>query len=57
MEEMDEVAWQEEIRRLVEETVRKKQKARLLARARERARTGRKGAPAAEQIREDRDAR
>jgi hypothetical protein len=56
MEEMDDEPWQEEIRRLVEDTVREKHKQKLLERARERANTGKKGVPAAGLIREDRDA-
>ena len=56
MEEMDDEPWQEEIRRLVEDTVREKHKRKLLERARKRAKTGKKGVPAAGLIREDRDA-
>jgi len=57
MEEMSEVNWQEEIRSVVEELVRKKSKERLLAEAREMRKSMKAGVSAAGLIREDRDAR
>jgi uncharacterized UPF0146 family protein len=56
MEEMKDVNWQEEIRRIVEELVKNKNKERLLAEARE-LRKNMRAISAAELIREDRDAR
>jgi uncharacterized UPF0146 family protein len=57
MEEMKEVNWQDEIRRIVEELVRNKSKERLLAEAKEIRRDMKAEVSAAELIREDRDAR
>jgi len=57
MEEMKEVNWQEEIRRMVEELVRNKSKERLLAEAREIRKSMKAEVSAAELVREDRDAR
>jgi cysteine synthase len=57
MEEMPEYRWQEEITAIVEETVRKKRREQLLAKARMLHPQQRKDRPAAELIREDRDAR
>ena len=57
MEEMKEVNWQEEVRRVVEELVRNKSKERLLAEAKEIRESMKAGVGAAELIREDRDAR
>lgn len=56
MREMRDVDWQEEIRTIVEELVKKKSKERLLTEARE-LRKDMKAIDAAELIREDRDAR
>ena len=55
--EMPDQNWQEEIRTLIEESVRKKRKEYLLSRARENQHTLITGMPAAHVIREDRDAR
>ena len=57
MEEMKEVNWQEEVRRVVEELVRNKSKERLLAEAREIRKSMKAEVSAAELVREDRDAR
>lgn len=57
MEEMSDINWQEEIRRLVEELVRNKSKERLLAEAREMRKEMRAEVSASRLIREDRDAR
>ena len=57
IEEMPDRNWQEEIRTLIEQSVKKKRKEQLLARAREGQRTQVTGIPAAQAIREDRDAR
>lgn len=57
MEEMKDINWQEEIRRLVEELVRNKSKERLLAEAREMRKEMRAEVSASRLIREDRDAR
>ncbi len=56
MREMEDVDWQEEIRTVIEELVRKKSKERLLFEAKT-LRTEMKAINAAELIREDRDAR
>lgn len=56
MKEMKDVNWQEEIRTMVEELVKKKKKERLLFEA-EKMRKDMKTINAAELIREDRDAR
>ena len=56
MKEMGDIDWQEEIRTLVEEFVRKKSRERLLNEAKE-LRKGMKSISAAELIREDRDVR
>jgi uncharacterized UPF0146 family protein len=57
MEELKEINWQEEIRRLVEELVKNKSKERLLADAKEIRKDMKADVSAAELIREDRDAR
>lgn len=57
IEEMSDQNWQEEIRMLIEQTVRKKRKEQLLAQAEEGLRTKVTGPSAAASIREDRDAR
>nr|QNO57194.1 hypothetical protein LOCNCDEO_00005 [Methanosarcinales archaeon ANME-1 ERB7] len=57
MEELKEINWQEEIRRLVEELVKNKSKERLLAEAKEIRKDMKADVSAAELIREDRDAR
>ena len=57
MKEMNEVNWQEEITRLVEELVKSKSKERLLAEAKELREEMTVEVSAAELIREDRDAR
>jgi hypothetical protein len=57
MKEMNEVNWQEEITRLVEELVKSKRKERLLAEAKELRGEMTVEVSAAELIREDRDAR
>jgi hypothetical protein len=58
IDEMDDVNWQAEIRRMVEDLVREKKKQRYLANARElRQKMKPIGVSAAEMIREDRDAR
>ena len=57
IEEMSDQNWQEEIRMLIEQSVRKKRKEQLLAQAKEGLRTMVTGPPAAASIREDRDAR
>jgi hypothetical protein len=58
MKNMDDVNWSEEIRGLVERTVKEKAKSRLLARAAERRKHMKNlSKSAAEMIREDRDAR
>jgi len=58
MEEMDDVNWQNEIKQIIEKTVKEHKKQRILARAQSRWKDqvpNEKGA--AEMIREDRDAR
>lgn len=57
MEEMKEVNWQDEIRRVVEELVKNKSKERLLAEAKDIRKDMKAEVSAAELIREDRDAR
>jgi hypothetical protein len=57
IEEINDPSWQEEIRVLIEQSARKKRKAQLLANVRKAHRFMSKGAPAAESVREDRDAR
>lgn len=57
MEEMGDLDWQEKIRRLIEESVRKERKGKILARAKQAHRDQPAGPPAAAMIREDRDAR
>jgi hypothetical protein len=57
IEEMPDQNWQEEIRTLIEQSVKKKRKEYLLSRARDNQRTLISGKPAAQVIREDRDAR
>lgn len=56
MKDMEDVDWQEEIRTMVEQLVRKKSKERLLAEAKE-LRRDMKSINGAKLIREDRDAR
>lgn len=56
MKNMEDVDWQEEIRAMVEQLVRKKSKERLLAEANE-LRRDMKSINGAKLIREDRDAR
>jgi len=57
MEEMGDLDWQEKIRRLIEESVRKERKENILARAKQACHDQPAGPPAAAMIREDRDAR
>ncbi len=57
MEEMDGTDWQEKIRQLIEDSVRKERRQILLARAKQACREGPAGPPAVSLIREDRDAR
>ncbi|MGB3459059.1 MAG: hypothetical protein WBB08_07170 [Halobacteriota archaeon] len=57
MEELKEINWQEEIRRLVEELVKNKSKERLLADAKEIRKDMKADVSAAELIRADRDGR
>jgi hypothetical protein len=57
MEEMGDLDWQVKIRRLIEESVRKERKEKILARAKQALRDQPAGPPAAAMIREDRDAR
>jgi len=57
IDEMPDQNLNEEIRVLIEQSVKKKRKDYLLARARENERTQSLGLPAAPAIREDRDAR
>jgi hypothetical protein len=56
MNEMEEVDWQEEIRTMIVELVKRKSKTRLLREAKD-LRKDMKAISAAELIREDRDAR
>ena len=57
IEDMPDQNWQEEIRTLVEKSVKKKRKEYLLSRARDNLHTLINGMPAVQAIREDRDAR
>jgi hypothetical protein len=57
IEEMPDQNWQEEIRTLIEQSVKKKRKEYLLCQARENQHLLISGIPAAQAIREDRDAR
>ncbi|HSD56839.1 MAG TPA: hypothetical protein VLB04_01555 [Methanotrichaceae archaeon] len=58
MKNMDDVNWPDEIREIVEKTVKEKAMERLLARAEERGKRLKKiDKSVAEMIREDRDAR
>ena len=57
IEEMSDQNWQKEIRILIEQSVKKKRKEYLLSHARENQHTLITGIPAAQAIREDRDAR
>lgn len=57
IDELDDPAWQDELRTFIEQSVRRRRKARLLARAREAHRSLGEGPSAADLIREDRDAR
>ena len=57
IEEMPDQNWQEEIRKLVEQSVKKKRKEYLLSRARRNQHMLITGTPSAQAIREDRDAR
>jgi hypothetical protein len=57
IDELDDPAWQDELRTFIEQSVRRRRKARLLARAREARRSLGEGPSAADLIREDRDAR
>ena len=57
IEEMSDQNWQKEIRILIEQSVKKKRKEYLLSPARENQHTLITGIPAAQAIREDRDAR
>ncbi|NQE54199.1 hypothetical protein C5S29_11450 [ANME-1 cluster archaeon GoMg3.2] len=57
MEELKEINWQEEIRRLVEELVKNKSKERILAEAKEIRKDMKADVSAAELIRADRDGR
>ena len=57
IEEMPDQNWQMEIRTLIEQSVKKKRKDYLLLKARENQHMLIPGMPAAQAIREDRDAR
>lgn len=57
MEEMKDINWQEEMRRMLEELVKTKSKERLLAEAKKLREDMKAEVSAAELIREDRDAR
>lgn len=57
MEEMRDINWQEEIRKVVEELVKNKRKERLLADAKKIRKDMKADVSASELIREDRDAR
>ncbi|MGA2121771.1 MAG: hypothetical protein ABSG49_06965 [Methanoregula sp.] len=57
IEEMPDQDWQAEIRSLIEQSVKMKRKEQLLSKARENQDTLITGVPAAQAIREDRDAR
>jgi hypothetical protein len=56
IEEMPDENWQEEIRTFIEQSVKMKRKEFLLSRARENQQALIAGMPAAQAIREDRDA-
>ena len=57
IEEMPDRNWQAEIRSLIEQSVKMKRKEQLLSKARENQQRLPAGVPAAQAIREDRDAR
>ena len=57
MDEMREINWQDEIRKVVEELVKNKSKERLLAEAKKIRKDMKADVSASELIREDRDAR
>jgi hypothetical protein len=57
IEEIPDRDLQEEIRTLIEQAVKRKRKEQLLAQARERQQVLPRGMPAAQAVREDRDAR
>jgi hypothetical protein len=57
LDELDDPTWQDELRTFIEQSIRRRRKAQLLARAREAHRSLGEGTPAADLIREDRDAR
>ena len=57
MEEMGDLDWQEKIRQLIEETVRRERREKILAKARQAHREQEAGPSAAAMIRDDRDAR
>lgn len=57
MEEMSELDWQEKIRHLIEDEVRKERRQQLLARAKQAHHDQPAGPPAGDLIRDDRDAR
>lgn len=57
IDELDDPTWQDELRAFIERSVRRRRKAQLLARAREAHRSLSEGPPAADLIREDRNAR
>lgn len=57
IDDLDDPAWQDEVRTLIEQSVRRRRKAQLLARAREAQQILDEGPSAADLIREDRDAR
>ena len=57
MEEMRDIHWQEEIRKVVEELVKNKRKERLLSEAKKIRKDMEADVSASELIREDRDAR
>jgi len=57
MEKMGDLDWQERIRQLIEETVRRERKEMILAKARQAQRDVQAGPSAAAMIRDDRDAR
>jgi len=57
IEEIPDRNLQEEIRTLIEQAVKRKRKEQLLAQARERQQVLPSGMPAAQAVREDRDAR
>jgi len=57
IDELDDPAWQDEVRTFIERSIQRRRKAQLLARARETHRFLGEGPSAADLIREDRDAR